>query len=68
MIKAGRTRWTGHTASMVEKHMQGFVGKSEEKIPFGRPRGRWEDNIKTHVREVRGMTVDLIHLTQDTDK
>ena len=48
--------------------MQGFVGKSEEKIPFGRPRGRWEDNIKTHVREVRGMTVDLIHLTQDTDK
>jgi hypothetical protein len=45
-----------------------LVGKSEGKRPYGRPRGQWEDNTKRHVREVRGMTVDLIHLAQDTDK
>ena len=45
-----------------------LVGKPEGKRPVGRTRGRWEDNIKTHVREVRGMTVDLIHVAQDTDK
>jgi hypothetical protein len=45
-----------------------LVGKPEGKRLFGRPRRRWEDNIKTHVREVRRLTVDLIHLAQDTDK
>jgi len=45
-----------------------LVGKPEGKRLFGRPRGRWKDNIKTHVREVRRLTVDLIHLAQDTDK
>jgi hypothetical protein len=28
------------------------VGKSEEKIPFGRTRLRWEDNIKMYLQEV----------------
>ena len=28
------------------------VGKSEGKIPFGRPRRRWEDNIKMDLQEV----------------
>jgi hypothetical protein len=45
-----------------------LVGKPEGKRLFGRPRVRWEDSIKTHVREVRGMTVDLIHLAQDAEK
>jgi hypothetical protein len=27
-----------------------LVGKLEEKRPVGRPRGRWEDNIKMHLR------------------
>jgi hypothetical protein len=30
------------------------VGKLEEKRPFGRPRHRWEDNIKNDVHETRG--------------
>jgi hypothetical protein len=29
-----------------------LVGKSEGKIPLGRPRHRWEDNIKIYVQEV----------------
>jgi hypothetical protein len=28
------------------------VGKSEEKIPLGRPRRKWVDNIKTDLREM----------------
>jgi hypothetical protein len=32
--------------------MQDLVGKPEEKRPFGRPRHRWEDNIKMDLQEV----------------
>jgi hypothetical protein len=32
--------------------IQGFVGKPEGKRPFGRPRRRWEDNIKMDLQEV----------------
>ena len=31
-----------------------LVGKPEEKRPLGRPRGRWEDNIKMDLKEMRG--------------
>jgi hypothetical protein len=31
---------------------RGLVGKSEGRIPFGRPRCRWEDNIKMHIQAV----------------
>ena len=41
-----------------------LVGKSEGKRPLGRPRRRWEDNIKMDFQEV-GM--DWILLAQDTD-
>jgi len=29
-----------------------FIGRSERKKPLGRPRRRWEDNIKMHLQEV----------------
>jgi len=29
-----------------------FVGKPEGKRPFGRPRHRWQDNIKMHLQEL----------------
>jgi len=32
--------------------MQGLVGKPEGKRPLGRPRRRWEDNIKMDLQEV----------------
>jgi hypothetical protein len=35
--------------------------------PFGRPRRRWEDNIKTDLRKVGCGGIDWIHLAQDTD-
>ena len=33
-----------------ERRIQDFVGESEGKKPHGRPRRRWEDNIKMHLQ------------------
>ena len=43
------------------------MGKPEGKRPLGRPRRRWEDNIKIDLQEVGGL-MDLIDLTQDRDR
>jgi hypothetical protein len=45
-----------------------LVGKPEEKIPAGRPRCRWEDNIKTDLREIGWGGMDWIDLAQDRDQ
>jgi hypothetical protein len=45
-----------------------LVGKSEGKRPLGRPRRRWEDNIKTGVRERGWGGMDWIDLADDRDK
>jgi hypothetical protein len=42
-----------------------LVGKPEGKRPLGRPRCRWEDNIKTDLREIGSENVCCIHLAQD---
>ena len=44
-----------------------LVGKSEGKRPLGRPRRRWEDNIKMDLQEVAGGGMDWIKLAQDRD-
>jgi len=44
-----------------------LVGKPEGKRPLGRPRRRWEDNIKMDLREVGG-DGDWIELAQDRDR
>jgi hypothetical protein len=44
-----------------------FVGKPEGKIPLGRPRRKWVDNIKMIFRDRLG-GVDWIGLAQDRDK
>jgi hypothetical protein len=41
-----------------------LVGKPERKRLFGRPRHRWEDNIKMHLREVGLEGVDWTDLAQ----
>jgi hypothetical protein len=45
-----------------------LVGKPEEKRPLGRPRRRWEENIKMDLQEVKGGRGDWMVLAQDTDK
>ena len=43
-----------------------LVGKHEGKRPLGRPRGRWEDNIKMDLQDVGGGG-DWVELAQDKD-
>ena len=42
-----------------------LVGKPEGKSPLGRPRRRWEDNIKMELQEVGGVRGDWMELAQD---
>ena len=44
------------------------VGKPEGKRPLGRPRRRWEDNIKMDLQEVGGGREDWMELAQDRDR
>jgi hypothetical protein len=41
------------------------VGKPEGKRPLGRPRHRWEHNIKMNLREIRWDGIDWIDLARD---
>jgi hypothetical protein len=45
-----------------------LVGKPEGKKPFGRPRRRWEDNMKMDVQEVGRVCGDWMELAQDRDR
>jgi len=45
-----------------------LVGKPEGKRPLGRPRGRWEDNIKMDLQEVGCGVTDWIELAKNKDK
>jgi len=45
-----------------------LMGKSEGKRPLGRPRSRWEDNIKMDLEEVGCGGMDWIKLAQDRDR
>jgi hypothetical protein len=51
-----------------ERHLQVFGGNLEGKRPLGRPRRRWEENIKMDLQEVGCGTMDWIELDQDTDR
>jgi hypothetical protein len=44
-----------------------FLGRPKGRTPLGRPRSRWEDNIKVDLREIGFGDVDWIHLAQDRD-
>ena len=45
-----------------------LVGKPKEKRPLGRPRHRWEDNIKMDLQEVGCGVMDWFELAQDRDR
>jgi hypothetical protein len=44
------------------------VGKPEGKRPLGKPRRRWEDNIKMYIQKVVGGGGDWVKLAQDRDR
>jgi hypothetical protein len=47
---------------------RGLVGKPERRRPLGRPRRRWEENIKMDLQEVGCVGMDWIELAQDRDR
>jgi hypothetical protein len=69
VIKA-RIRWAGPVARMRE--VRGayniLVERPEGRRPLGRPRRRWEDNIKMDLRKIGFGDVDWIDLAQDRDR
>ena len=70
VIKSRRMRWAGLVARMGERRgvYRVLVGKPEGKRPLGRPRRRWEDNIKMDLYEVGCGGVDWIDMAQDRDR
>jgi hypothetical protein len=67
VIKSRRMRWAGHEARMGEGRgtYRVLVGRSEGKRPLGRPRRRWEDNIKMDLGEIGIDGVNWIQLAQN---
>jgi hypothetical protein len=70
VIKSRRLRWAGHVARMGERRgaCRALVGKPEGRRPLGRPRRRWEDNIKMDLRKVGCGGTDWVDLAQDRDR
>jgi hypothetical protein len=66
VIKSGRMRWPGHVARMEEGRgvYRVSVGRPEGKRPLGRPRRRWEDNIKMDLKEIGIDEANWIRLAQ----
>jgi hypothetical protein len=67
VIKSRRLGWAGHVARMGEGSgvYRVSVGRPVGKRPLGRPRRRWEDNIKMDLREIWIDGVNWIRLVQD---
>ena len=70
VVKSRWMRWAGHVARKGEDRgvHRVLVGKPEGKRPLGRPRHRWDDNIKMDIQEVRGGRGDWMELAQDRDR
>ena len=69
VIKSRRMRWAEHVARMEEGRgvHKVLVGKPEGKRPLGRPRRRWDDNIKMNLDDVGRGCGDWMELAQDRD-
>ena len=70
VIKSRRMRWAGHVARMGEERggYRVLVRKPGGKRPLGRPRRRWEDNIRMDLQEVGCGYVDWIGMAQERDR
>jgi hypothetical protein len=70
VFKSRRMRWVGHvertgTRTGVDRVL---VGRPDGKKPLGRPRPRWEDNIKMDLQEVGWGGMAWIAVAQDRDR
>ena len=62
--------WAEHVARMGDRTVlyRILVGKPESKRTLGRPRRRWNDNIKMDLQKVVFGGLDWINLAQDRDR
>jgi len=70
VIKSRRMRWAGHVARMGERKGAYIVllTKPGRMRPLGRPRRRWEDNIKMDLQEVGCRVMYWMGPAQDRDR
>ena len=69
MIKSIRLRWAGHVARMEESRsaFKILTGKPTGRRPSGRPRRRWEDNIRMDLEEIGINGSNWVDSAQDRD-
>ena len=69
MNKSSRLRGSGHAARMEESRraFKILTGKPTGKRPLGRPRRRWEDNIRMVIKEIGINSRNRVESAQDTD-
>ena len=71
VIKSRRMRWAEHVARMGER-VSGYSvlvgGNLRERVPFGRARRRWDDNIKIDLHKVECGGMGWVDLAQDRDR
>jgi hypothetical protein len=68
MMKSWSIRWAEHIARMGAMSNTQFCLESHGNRQLGRPRRKWEGNIKTDLTEIGSKSVDWIHLPQDRDR
>jgi hypothetical protein len=70
MTKSRRKRWARYMAHMGERRgaYRVLVGKSDRRRPRGRPRRRWEDNIKMDFKEMGWTDIHVIGLAHNRDR
>ena len=69
VIKSRRLRWAGHVARMEEGRgvFKILTGKLTGKRPLGRPRCRWEDNIRMDLKEIGINSRNWVNSALDRD-
>jgi len=69
VIKSRRLRWAGHLVRMEEGRsvFKILTGTPAGKRPLGRPRLRWEDNIRLYLKEIGIDRRNRVDLDQDRD-
>ena len=69
MIKSRRLRWAGYVARMEEGRsaFKILTDKPTRKRRLGRPRRRWEDNIRIYLKVLGISTRNWVDSAQDKD-
>ena len=69
VIKSRRFRWAGHVARREEGRsaFKILIGTPTRQRPLGRPRHRWEDNVRMDLKEIGINTRNLVDSAQDRD-